>query len=138
MSVASPKKIAIPEQMLKAGWGEFCSFESSRAVSGEEFRAGLEAALQWFTEWPIEPSLEKIRRMFPNCTSPSEIKEICVKWGRNIFVAPEPEFPDQIKDLLWSPHGSYVSDLKLKQVQCECDRHNAALAEAYRRGKASR
>ena len=43
-----------------------------------------------------------------------------------MFLAPEPEVPEEIKDLLWSIGGTWMQTDK---------KHNNEVAEAYRRGK---
>jgi hypothetical protein len=120
------RKIMVSEGMLSA---------AMVAVSGKSWsqlglvEKMLEAALKWLSENPIIPSIEQAVDMydkFPVNTT----RNCCVEWQRRMFLSPEPAIPEEIKDLMMDrPHSDDI--LSHEEV-------NAAIMEAYQRGKAAR
>lgn len=136
----SEKKYVVPEKMLRAatasvmkihGYGETSSrydYESHEA----NCRIALEAALRWLGENPIVPTQEQLesltsdwRLMGTPCCS---TQFIAVEWQRRMFLAPEPEIPEEVKDLLYGECASFTA----------AERVDARIIEAYRRGKRSK
>ena len=87
----------------------------------------LAAALRWQSENPQVPtSLEVCEMMAPMASiqTPSHFMYFAEQLARRMYLAPEPEVPEEIKDLLW-PSSRSASDL------------DRAVIEAYRRGRRS-
>ena len=38
---------------------------------------------------------------------------------------PQPSVPEEIADLMISPHGSYICESQFKDCRADCDRQNA-------------
>jgi hypothetical protein len=57
---------------------------------------------------------------------------IIAEWNRLCFLAPEPEVPEAVKDLLWKPktHGTQL-DSQLARYD---EAHDIDILEAFRRG----
>jgi hypothetical protein len=124
------KKIVVPEGMLKAA----IASHNDAVLKGNTplVRDALEAALRWLAENPIVPTTEQVLAVRRACgethTALTEkAKPLFAEWQRRMFLAPEPEVPEEIKDLL-DPLDPYP----YKSV------HNPQVLEAYRRGKESR
>ncbi len=110
------KRYVIPEGMLKAAL-DAQQMRCDPVIS----KVGLEAAIRWLAENPIVPDRETADRLIA-CRGIHSEADPFAEWQRRMFLAPEPEVPEAIKDLLTmsdSPHNEHV-------------------LEAYRRGKASR
>ena len=137
----SEKRISVPEGMLKAAvsaaWKHigFSSPHASSRVAGEieeSFLVSLEAALRWLSENPIVPNELQFSRLYDE----SDLKDgrltyhAVIEWQLRMFDAPEPEVPEEIKDLL--------VDLDSETTTGERRDRNVSVIEAYRRGKASR
>lgn len=121
------KKIVVPEGMLKAACG------ATRGITTGQWailRDGLEAALLWLsgqdpTQFEFDYAYEEAMRMSVPQGNFLGGWAACVKWQRNRFLAPDPEIPEEIKDLFMDP-GPFG------------DAVNKAITEAYRRGKAAK
>jgi hypothetical protein len=132
------RKIVVPFGMLAA------AVDAMNEPSGTKFRStkqwasiGLEAALRWMAENPIVPTDEQKIQML-NHLSPSGVDKwdhimweefICasaVEWQRQMFLAPQSEGPEAIRDLL-----VHNDDQTLR---CTIFDANERLREAYRRG----
>ena len=61
------------------------------------------------------------------------VETICREWQRRMYLAPEPEALEEVKDLLWGEVGgtSQTSSAILAPS------HNLQVVEAYRRGQKS-
>jgi hypothetical protein len=83
----------------------------------------LEAALRWLSEHPIVPSTDDIGSM-QDLLNGYGIADwgpiLCAEWQRRMLLAPEPEVPEEISDLI---RGREDDDL---------------IIEAYRRGQNSK
>lgn len=82
------KRIVVQDGMYRAAM----KFQDS----GIQFSDALEAALLWLAENPIVPNCEQAEELFCN----KSIISVCVEWQRRMFLAPEPEVPEELKDLL--------------------------------------
>jgi hypothetical protein len=101
----------------------------------------LEAFIRWQSENPPKASMKQLQEMYDKVDQgnggtyiPSYLEE----WVRRMYLAPEPEEPEALKDLLVSPFGDYGSKLQLDICKADCARQNAKLIEAYERGKAGK
>jgi hypothetical protein len=134
------RKIVVPEGMLKvavaAAWSHigFSHPQASIRVQKEieeSFRVSLEAALRWLSENPIVPTDAQLELFLtaqglPNTgTFRSALSLFAGYFQRRMFLAPEPEVPEEIEDLLW-PKGHVGIN------------HDQLIVEAYRRGQARR
>ena len=97
----------------------------------------LEAALRWLSENPIVPTPPPISGDYlairedykMSRTSFSWESYYAVEWQRRMFLAPETEVPEEIKDLVWDNRG-YAQDHVMKK-------HKEEILEAYHRGLAA-
>jgi hypothetical protein len=117
-----PVRIKVPEGMLQAGRSVYSVY----ATAEEGARVILEAALRWLSENPIVPTDGQIfQDSIPyDGNEINAIRHHVVGFQRRMFLAPEPEVPEEIKDLLYDP----------KDGPNKVDR-NDAIIEAYRRGQ---
>ena len=129
------KQMKIPEGMLKAAHEK--AFVGMGTSITERI---LEAALRWLSENPIVPTDEQIDRIHREANPSAEtaigrhweIRNWLIEWQRRIFLAPEPEIPEEVKDLLYR-HPKGLSDGFVSM-----DTADENTIEAYRRGQQSR
>ena len=108
------KKIIVPDGMLKAMNSAFDNGRRTTSLLGE-------AALLWLSENPVVPTHDQFDAMR------GTYRDICAEWQRRMFLAPEPEVPEEVKDLLWDGQTG------------EDEEHNRKIIEAFnRRGQKSR
>lgn len=124
-------KIKVPEGMLKA-------FHRSEAHDGLKWDDNvlenmLEAALRWLSDNPIVPTRDDVLKMNRGWHFEVEIISAITEWQRRMFLAPEPEIPEEVKDLLWS-ETLYAGDQKFFEA---VPRINENVIEAFRRGQRS-
>jgi hypothetical protein len=139
-------KITVPEGMLIASWTATLAkmkehIESGRGDSVAELhvaRIAVEAALRCLSENPIVPTGDQAMRLrdiaievsarygtkLPTGASESAV---AVAWQSCMFLAPEPEVPEELKDLLVNPVIGMVNG----------DQVNDRIKQAYRRGQKS-
>jgi len=130
------RKIVVPEGMLKA------------AREGERYEpygihGSLEAALRWLSENPIVPTDKQYKECLLAVDGPNamiirmyqegEPQKVIAEWQRRMFLTPEPEIPEDVKDLLWS-QPLYECDTEFYEA---IPNVNLSILEAYRRGKAT-
>jgi hypothetical protein len=130
----SMSEIKIPEGMLNAviiAIGSASDSWSRRCCT-----TAAEAVLRWLSENPIVPTCEQIvdmdkrhgRNTFIIRGDGGEsFRDDIAEWQRRMFLAPDPEILEEIKDLLYDPKDGPTKTGR-----------NEAIIEAYRRGKASR
>lgn len=129
------KKIIVPEGMLRAA----CRVGMTTATDAEPI---LEAALRWLSEnrQDMSPALLKtikgdVSYLAINETNIYEIVNAAIK---RMFLAPEPEVPEELENLIWGEwqvkHG--VPEHTAGWLPIES--HNAQILEAYRRGQKSK
>lgn len=106
----------------------------------------LEAALDWLAKNPIVPMRDDINaigcawfKFFdPDMDDPQNksfrdgMMAALDLWQRRMFLAPKPDVPEEIKDLL------YVDDCGRMSLGGSILGHSDAVLEAYRRGQRSR
>lgn len=138
----SAGKIKIPDGMVKASVDKMMSRwedqndgyrNSSMGVEAEKqlqknLPVALEAALRWLSENPIVPTLEQTeecrhlhRYEFDPLKPLCVYQQVAVEWQRRMFLVPEPEIPEEIKDLLWGKESLLSGE-------------NERVIEAYNRG----
>ena len=130
----SDKKYVVPEGMLKA------ALDSARqTVQGcpwqELATKAVEAALLWQSENPTVPTEEQMDALFSRHSwlDKDSVRFGAREWQRQMFLAPEPEVPEEINDLLMGP--AYTSMTGMVELNHEWDKR---IIEAYRRGRSSR
>lgn len=122
------KKIVVPSGMKLAA---LAGFEGSKSGPWEaQMSDALEAALRWLSENPIVPTDGQVNRLQEQKPDGvSWIRWTSVEYQRRMFLAPEPEAPEEVKDLIW--------DLDHTGWQTTGEKHNKEIAEAFRRGQNS-
>jgi len=79
-------------------------------------------------ESPITPTRSQLDAMYDSMKTVGDAAEyMAVEWQRRMFLAPEPEIPEDVKDLLRGtlPNGGY----------CVSEEVGKLVIEAYRRGQ---
>jgi hypothetical protein len=124
------KKIVVPTGMLKAAMN---SIQPSVLVG--TISVSLKAALLWLSENPPVPTFRTVDECGSAgmCSADGLDGEFCrtkdvIEWQRLMFVAPEPEVLEEIKDLMLSQQ----SHPKLEGFK---DELNLRMIEAFRRGQ---
>lgn len=128
----SEKKIHVPAEMLRAFDDALLPLEDGETGwSQVEAESALEAALLWLSENPIVPTPEQVLDMGKSISL--KWPEIyCAVWKRRMFLAPEPEVPEEIKDL----QGIHLASVR---DQDDLNRLVTKLnLEAFRRGRQAR
>jgi hypothetical protein len=131
------RRIVVPEGMLKAvqAIAEDHGGVSPYSDRGKEcYPAILEAALRHLSEHRQDMSPTLLRSIRNDVSfigvNETDIYEIVNAALRRMFLAPEPETPEQIKDLLWE-------DVGCRGVQLSPAFLNDQIREAFRRGQKS-
>jgi hypothetical protein len=134
----SEKKIVVPEGMHRAAVErlllyEYCkvdAFEPSSSTPEQQASGrasvALEAALHWLSENPLIPTDDFVEEVIRE-HSRTNVKWACSDWQRRMFLAPAPEVPEEIKDLLEVWNGA-----KYERVM------QNSILDAYRRGQESK
>ena len=130
-----PVRIKVPEGMLDAAMQ--ASMEAGLGIGpSTELRVVLEAALRWQSKNTPHPTDKEFGELVVSCSSAEKWEHLtewmragmlCHEWVCRMYLAPEPEVPEEIKDLLYDP----------KDGPTKVDR-NDAIIEAYRRGQRRR
>ena len=116
------KKIVLPEGMLKAAMDDIG--ERRGTYGGRIIEGALEAALRWLSDHPIIPTDTQMQALWDDSVGAGPFgtaKFAAVNWQRRMFLASEPEVPEEIKDLMLVGVNEEVS--------------NKNIIEAFRRGK---
>jgi hypothetical protein len=85
-----------------------------------------------------------MRHLFHITDKPLSVyQNVAVEWQRRCFLAPEPEVPEDVKELLWAdarcPDGIFYFPVDdRKPYTSETLHHNKQIIEAYRRGKGAK
>ena len=116
------RRVVVPDGMLKAAVP--CYLPDRQLV-----HSILEAALLWLSENPIVPTSEQLHSIIGklpvamcDIVWTERDRALIAEWQRRMFLAPEPEVPEQIKDL-WQAQPT--PDAKRRTI------------EAFRRGRGS-
>jgi len=135
--------IKIPEGMLEALHTAMCTKIEGGCQPDYE-RAALEAALRWLSDNPIVPTVDQAQEIWAYVSrGESFLRNLFVEWQRRMFLAPEPEEPEKIKeekikDLLWR-NGIYNYERESEEPDGglssgSISQHNRLIIEAYNRG----
>lgn len=127
------KKIVVPEFMLKAAYdaqlpadNPSYSWEESAVHTREFYRRILGAAFHALAEKPIVPEIQfchdMVAKRHESLTEQTFIQRTSCEWQRRMFLAPEPEVPEEIRDL-YEDNGPHSP------------RWKNAILEAFRRGQ---
>lgn len=114
------KKIVVPEGMLKA------AREAGRLTSWDSYSM-LAAALLWLSENPIVPTGLVESDMYSEWKKGHDLLYpmwVLREWQRRMFLTPEPEVPEEIKDLVEGMSWNTTTP--------------KAIIEAFRRGQKSK
>ena len=135
------EKIKVPEGMLVAA-------HNAPGLEREGNRyyyitCGLKAALHWLSEHPIVPTEAQVMEILQErvasghitgeeyCAIPPATVRFCIaEWERHMFDAPEPEVPEEIKDMLLDARASDSERCFFKPSV-----YNERIVEAYHRGQ---
>lgn len=138
----SEKKYVLPNGMERAAWD---AMDAHAKVHGPavgcvlgsmcSLTAGLEAALRWLSENPITPTKQQLQEMYDSPGCPKEGTYVPVpyylcEWQRRMYLAPEPEVPEAVEDLMHKNRKPYT-------VDCTPEAQDQRILEAYRRGQKS-
>jgi len=142
----SEKKYVLPNGMERAAWD---AMDAHAKVHGPavgcvlgsmcSLTAGLEAAIRWQAENPAVPTPEQGREIRAVWDHVDRLKDasvcdfvetICREWQRRMYLAPEPEVPEAVEDLMHKNRKPYT-------VDCTPEAQDQRILEAYRRGQKS-
>lgn len=144
-------KVKVPEGMLKAAYNSEgnLNLKGNLPLMGElRINQILEAALRWLSENPIVPTYEQIVAIHDTANPTAqpatgkhwETRNWLVEWQRRMFLSPEPEAPEAIRDLL-SPkffNALQIATGSVDDGKYSRDEYEKSVIEAYRRGKESK
>jgi hypothetical protein len=127
----SDKKIKVPDGMLEAAMR--ASMEAGLPIGpSTELRVVIEAALRWLSaghmDFPL-PLLKEILEAVPGWKlNETVIQNVLHQGLRRMFLAPEPEVPEELRELLMTGADEGTFNWAV----------NKAIMEAFRRGQKSR
>ena len=125
-------KILVPEGMLRA------AIDASGITNHITIAKAVKAVLGWLSKNPIVPTEEQATALFASIEHPvgatgegwgKVASDIAVEWQRHMFLKPEPEVPEEIRDLIDNCAGD---------GRCNSESANKRVLEAYRRGQKSK
>lgn len=97
------KKIVVPEGMRAAAYIAACN-EDPGMIHISTMEIALEAACRWLSENPIEPTDAQLKDLWKSYRDHSggigSNEWVCAEWQRRMFLAPEPDPDEPIKDIL--------------------------------------
>ena len=136
------KHYKVPEGMLEVGYdawmiyGDYPAHDPAQKKIVEQM---LERVVRWQAENGKLPNTAEAARLGRNWAQlvrepihPASIVGIIMEWQRQAYLAPEPEAPEALKDLLWEPYTPKAPTAESQQLTD--DLHNNGIYEAYRRG----
>ena len=146
------KKIVVPEGMLKAAVEDAAWNGPIYGARGAIGVIVLEAGLRWLSENPIVPNASDTLGLLQErvqsghlsneeyCSIPSTtVRAVIREWQCRMFLAPPPEVPEEVKDLLLDESQERRTDFRGANVSSWARPFiNEAILEAYRRGKESK
>jgi hypothetical protein len=143
------KKIVVPEGMLKAAWhaqlpadNPTWEWDEGDEMQRKFYRRIFEAALRWLAENPIPTTTNSMCALVRYCrnkyspqiweswTEWARSEVLLVEWQRRMFLAPEPEIPEEVKDLLANTEQFTGIPLTIARAQ-----YNSDIIEAFHRGQ---
>ena len=138
------KKIVVPEGMLKAAVEDAAWNGPIYGARGAIGVIVLEAGLRWLSENPITPSQKEAGELSGWKAREEDahrhIVQLSIReWQCRMFLAPPPEVPEEVKDLLLDESQERRTDFRGANVSSWARPFiNEAILEAYRRGKESK
>jgi hypothetical protein len=124
------RKYVVPEGMLDA-FREAMGGRFGHIPGG--WLVGMEAALHWLAENPIAPTCKQWKRLAEE-TPMLQPEERVAEWQRRMFLAPEPEVPELVQDVLEDLLGT----LEISHMGVSYESTKSAIIEAFRRGRESK
>jgi len=129
----SDKKIVVPEGMVKAvDYAISKARGIGRDITGGQVRdIALEVALRWLSNNPILPTMEQAKEM-SDSGHPCILDGVwyATEWQKRMFLAPEPNVPQEIADMLQLPDANVLLSISR-------DSFKEKIIEAYLRGQKS-
>jgi hypothetical protein len=134
------KKYVVPEGGLKAaieGWDRFGGIGVDARI-----KEMLEAFIRWQSENQPHPTDKEFGELIVACrneigkdkwensTEWMRAGMLCHGWLRSMYLAPEPEVPEAVEDLMHKNRKPYT-------VDCTPEAQDQRILEAYRRGQKS-
>ena len=134
-------KYLVPEEGLKAALEAWSvGYEGSPTLPMEKrIPTIIEAFIRWQSENPQVPNHEQTIALCKVYETQTErnycqsVRDVAVEWVRRMYIAPEPDMPEAIKDLLCP-----VFDHTGHKGLVEGATHDMGILEAYRRGLAGK
>jgi hypothetical protein len=121
----STRKMVLPDEMIDRVTS--CGLVDTKRISRSDAIIVLASAFSWLSENPIVPTDEQWALLLDWDSQISSFdtffRHVLAEWQRRMFLAPELEVPEEVKDL-WQ--SSPTPDTKRRTL------------EAYRRGQKSR
>ena len=133
----SEKKIVVPDGMLSAVAHALFDKHGTVGQFHPYIPTAIETALRWLSENPIVPTridVEEFLSPEMMCMGHFDFAiESAVRWQRRMLIAPEPEVPEGIADLLKIPDDIPFSEDPMQR--CRADKEvSGKIVEAYYRG----
>ena len=131
--MSDEKKYVVPDGMLETAIEDCMDLpiHGPDGIGAAMCERALEAAVRWLAENPIEPTKEQWSKLWTDTRSGGlhgGNYKMLSEWQRRMFLAPEPEVPQGIDDLLFGTVPS--STVRIRN-------HDEDVREAFRRGQAS-
>jgi hypothetical protein len=123
------KKIVVPEGMLDA----FRKAETHHGFlwDAKVLEAMLTAALRWLAENPMVPSHKQVQDIAQsNVYYTSDVSKWIAEWQRRMFLAPEPEVRQFVKDAAHSFQAVTLTEAEFRYLMDFVDTHGVDRAKA--------
>ena len=133
------KKIIVPEFVLKA-----VSDAWNATKTGDRVTHNIaEAVCRAISENPIVPTQQQASEMWQvyvglRGNAVDSIAGCMAEWQRRMFLAPEPEVPEEISNLMWSDWQRQLGLPQTLGSWAPLESHNSQVIEAFRRGQKSK
>lgn len=142
----SEMKVLVPEGMLKAAqdvWMIFADYPCDPSRFRQTVLPSIAAALRWLSENPVVPTNQQYHLVFEAACRLGTCKDqgapqyidMMVEWQRHMFLASEPEAPEEIADLMVSEKS--IQGAGAQSIESAIKQLNQRTLEAFRRGQVS-
>ena len=137
------KRYVIPEGMLEAFRQGMTERPGGLAMprlkpTDDLERAGVEGVLRWLSENPIAPTMQQLQAIYDSPDCPKEgtyVPYYLCEWQRRMFLAPEPDVPEALIDLLAPKFTNALEVAMGKALTRNEEEYQKNILEAYRRGR---